>query len=286
MYTLNSLNQRVYGSGNLYYQAGNTSGSPNWILISDSSGPIVGITGTANQILVNNVAGVVALSLIGPYTPATYTLNGVLYGNGTSSIGATAAGTTGQILTANTGSAPTWSTATFPATAGATGTILRSNGTNWVASTDTWLDTITAGSLVAATATNVVGQIADVAVGQVLVSGGVGVVPAYSATPSVTSVTVLAPTVAGASPIVNNARSGQASFTDIIANGAYGTLTITNSTVSSASVILPVASCTTANSSVQIVDIVPGSGTVAFRVFNAGAVSTAANIDINYWVMN
>jgi len=36
------------------------------------------------------------------------TLNGVLYGKGTSAVGAVAAGTTGQVLTATTGAAPTW----------------------------------------------------------------------------------------------------------------------------------------------------------------------------------
>jgi len=99
-------------------------------------------------------------------------------------------------------------------------------------------------------------------------------------------VTVTAPTVAGASPVVNNSRAGQASFTDTIANGAYGVLTITNSTVTSASVILAVASCVTGTSAVQVVGIVPTSGSVAITVFNAGASSTAANININYSVLN
>jgi hypothetical protein len=38
----------------------------------------------------------------------TFTANGVLYGNGTSPLGVTAAGTTGQVLLANTSGAPTW----------------------------------------------------------------------------------------------------------------------------------------------------------------------------------
>jgi parallel beta-helix repeat protein len=38
----------------------------------------------------------------------TLTSNGVLYGNGTGAVQATAAGTTGQCLTANTGAAPSW----------------------------------------------------------------------------------------------------------------------------------------------------------------------------------
>ena len=38
----------------------------------------------------------------------TFTANGILYGNGTSAFGVTAAGTTGQVLLANTSGAPTW----------------------------------------------------------------------------------------------------------------------------------------------------------------------------------
>lgn len=41
---------------------------------------------------------------------STLTLNGLLFGNGTSPVGITAAGTTGQYLQATTGSAPSWGT--------------------------------------------------------------------------------------------------------------------------------------------------------------------------------
>jgi hypothetical protein len=40
----------------------------------------------------------------------SFTANGIVYGNGTSALGVTAAGTTGQVLIGNTGSAPTWGT--------------------------------------------------------------------------------------------------------------------------------------------------------------------------------
>jgi hypothetical protein len=40
----------------------------------------------------------------------TFTANGVVYGNGTSALGVTAAGTTGQVLIGNTGAAPSWGT--------------------------------------------------------------------------------------------------------------------------------------------------------------------------------
>jgi hypothetical protein len=38
----------------------------------------------------------------------SFTANGIVYGNGTSALGVTAAGTTGQVLLANTSGAPTW----------------------------------------------------------------------------------------------------------------------------------------------------------------------------------
>lgn len=69
------------------------------------------------------------------------------------------------------------------------GTILRGNGTNFVTSTNTFPNTATTGDILIATGTNVIGSLADVAVNQVLVSGGVGAAPAYSATPTVTSIT-------------------------------------------------------------------------------------------------
>jgi hypothetical protein len=40
----------------------------------------------------------------------TFTANGVLYGNGTSALGVTAAGVTGEVLVGNTGAAPSWAT--------------------------------------------------------------------------------------------------------------------------------------------------------------------------------
>ena len=81
-------------------------GGGNWIEIATSAGDVTSVTGTANQILASPTTGAVVLSLIGPYTPATYTAHGVLVGEGTSSIVATAVGTNGQVLTGNTGADP------------------------------------------------------------------------------------------------------------------------------------------------------------------------------------
>ncbi len=74
-----------------------------------------------------------------------------------------ATATAGQMLRSGAGATPAWSTATWPAT-------------------------VTQGDLLTATGANAVGVTADVAVGQVLASGGVGAVPAYTASPSLTSI--------------------------------------------------------------------------------------------------
>jgi len=119
-----------------------------WVLISTGTGDVTSVTGSANQIFANTNTGAVILSLIGPYTPSTYTLDGVLYGNTTSSIGATVAGTNGQTLIGNTSLAPSFAaigtlsgltefgvitmgaTAFVATTAGSAGQYLVSNATS------------------------------------------------------------------------------------------------------------------------------------------------------------
>ena len=108
------LSDRVQGgNGSLWLQSGNSTGNPNWIQISSGTGDVLSVTGTANQILANPTTGNIVLSLIGPYTPATYTAHGVLIGEGTGSIVATSPGTAGQFFVSNGASAdPTFQTAT------------------------------------------------------------------------------------------------------------------------------------------------------------------------------
>lgn len=106
-------NQTNYEIGQLVFSPPHTptafylyAGGGNWIELVTSAGDVLSVTGTANQILATPITGNVVLSLIGPYTPATYTAHGVLIGEGISSIVATAAGTTGQVLTATTSADP------------------------------------------------------------------------------------------------------------------------------------------------------------------------------------
>lgn len=73
--------------------------------ISPSAGNIT-LAGTANQIATSGSGSTITYSLVGPYTPATYTAHGVLVGEGTSSIAALSVGTTGQVLIGATGADP------------------------------------------------------------------------------------------------------------------------------------------------------------------------------------
>ncbi len=95
----------TYGNGNLYYQAGNSGGLPNWILVSDSSGPIVGINGTANQITATNSSGTVTLSIpvafIAPGSITSTTTLTATLGNITATNGNLVASTAGTGLQLN-----------------------------------------------------------------------------------------------------------------------------------------------------------------------------------------
>lgn len=51
-----------------------------------------------------------------PFTASTVTQHGVLVGGASNAVSSTAVGTTGQVLQANTGADPTYSTATYPST--------------------------------------------------------------------------------------------------------------------------------------------------------------------------
>lgn len=136
--------------------------------INESTTGITGFTGTA---------------FVG--TPVTN--HAVIVGGSTSStltnVGPTA--TAGQVLqSAGSSADPAFSTATFPATATGTGTILRADGTNWVATTATYPATTTVSQLLYSSATNVVGGLATANNGT-LVTSATGV-PSILAGPGTT----------------------------------------------------------------------------------------------------
>jgi hypothetical protein len=183
----------------------------------------------------------------------TFTANGVLYGNGTSALGVTAVGTTGEVLLANTGGAPTWGA--IPTTAAVTSFQTSLNGlTPSTASTGavtlagtlgptsggTGLSAYTTGDIIYASATNTLSALADVATGNALISGGVGVAPSWGKIGLTTH-------VSGTLPVANGG-TGQTTYTD-------GQLLIGNSTGNT----LTKASLTAGTG----ISITPGSGSIS-----------------------
>ncbi len=120
--------------------------------VGSSSGdqPIISITGNTGGAETPdsggnfNLVGSGSIVVDGTANTETVHLNGltnhaVLVGAGTDTItkvGPTA--TTGAVLQNNSGADPSYSTAAYPSTAGTSGNVLKSNGTNWVSSSPTF----------------------------------------------------------------------------------------------------------------------------------------------------
>ena len=100
--TANSATWNVtsFTPGNIDTLTGDSGGA-----ISPSADNIT-LAGTANQITSIGSGSTITFSLIGPYTPATFTSHGVLVGAGTSSIAALTAASTGTLLAGSTGANP------------------------------------------------------------------------------------------------------------------------------------------------------------------------------------
>ena len=79
-------------------------------------------------------AGLVKFDGTNAFSAVTTTNHSFIIGAASNGITNLASGSTGQILQTNTGADPTWSTATYPSTAGTSGNVLTSDGTNWTSS--------------------------------------------------------------------------------------------------------------------------------------------------------
>ncbi len=211
-----SIGQVVYTGNVGAYTFYIYQGAGVWTILEAAAGAVTSIIGTANQIAASSPTGNVTLSLIGPYTPATYTLDGVLYGNAANSIGATAAGTNGQLLTANTGAAPTWTTASFPSTTTAND-ILYSSAANTVGQ----ITTANSGALI--TSSTGVPSITTSTNGQVLLGSTSGS-PAFG---TLTTSTGIGFTTGSASLALNLIQGGY----KITAASTGGTIAVQNSYV-------------------------------------------------------
>ena len=152
-----------------------TTGSPPSWASPATSGTVT----TVSVVSANGFAGTVANATTTPAITLTTTITGVLSGNGTAisgsavtqydvlvggasnAISSVGPGSAGQVLQSGGNAAnPAYSTATYPAVATTTGTILRADGTNWVKTTSTYPNTNAINTLLYASAANVMSALA------------------------------------------------------------------------------------------------------------------------------
>lgn len=156
------------------------------LLYSNGANTVQGLTTANNSVLVTSAGGVPSLSTtlpaattanitgVGTLTSGTWNADvidltyggtgknltadngGVVYTDADSMEVLAATATANQVLLSGSNSAPSWSTATYPATASSAGTVLRANGTNWAASTATFADTYGASELLYSNGANAV----------------------------------------------------------------------------------------------------------------------------------
>lgn len=146
-------------SGDVTIQASAVAGTATVQTLPATTGTLVNRVTTANGVSASNTDGALTVTL-GAITPTT--VNGNTFTTGSS----TYTGTASQ-------------TYTMPTTSK---TLAANDGSNLT------LASQAIGDLAVASSTTAYSRLADVAVGQVLVSGGVGVAPAYSANPQVTTI--------------------------------------------------------------------------------------------------
>lgn len=171
--------------------SGGLSANPSWQSIG-STGAITTITGNSggaqSPLLGNfNILGGGSITTVGTSNTETISLTGltnhsILIGAGTSTItklGPTS--TSGQILqSAGSSADPAFSTATYPSTAPSIDTILRADGTNWVASVAKYPNTTTINQILYSSSTNVLDGIAA-SIDGVLISNHASGVPSWLA---------------------------------------------------------------------------------------------------------
>lgn len=160
------------------------SGTANRITSTGGATPVIDISaayvGQSSITTVGTIGAgvwqgtVVGLAFGGTNANLTASNGGIFYSTATAGAILSGTATAGQMLRSGATAAPTWSTATFPATATGTGTILRADGTNWVATTSTYPNTNAVSTLLYASSSNVMGALATANNG-LLVTSNTGV---------------------------------------------------------------------------------------------------------------
>jgi len=218
----------------------------------------------------------------------TLTAHALYVGNATSSPTALAIGSTGQVLQANTGADPGWSTATYPSTATGTGTILRADGTNWSATTATYPTTTTVNRILYSSSANVVGEITTANSGVLATnSSGVPSINTSIAISSAGEVTMPSqPAFLASNSLASNVTGDGTTYTMVYANEIYdqnsdfdGTSTftapVTGRYLFCASIVLGELSASFTAGSMRIVT---SNRTITADSANYGAERSGSNI--------
>jgi hypothetical protein len=236
------------------------------------------------------VAGTLAVTSGGTGQASALTTDGVVYGSSTTVMSTTVAGTTGQVLVATTGGAPSWGA--VPSTAAVTSITFGTTGltpntattgvvtvAGTLAATNGGTDqtSYAVGDLLYANTTTSLAKLADVATGSVLISGGVGVAPSYSDSPTLTT-SLTTPTVIGGtgvgSSLTLKSTSGVGTTDSILFkvgnNGATTAVTISSAGVVSLGTALAVGSGGTGAITFTANGVIYGNTTSALGVTAAG----------------
>lgn len=174
--------QNLYVNGSQLVLGGNLTTSGAFTTTFTMTGATAVTFPTTGTLATTSQLPTLPLSLANGGTNASLTASngGIFYSTATAGAILAGTATAGQMLRSGATAAPTWSTATFPATATGTGTILRADGTNWSATTATYPNTTTANQLLYSSATNVVGGLTSAANGTLVTDGSS--VPSISST--------------------------------------------------------------------------------------------------------
>lgn len=211
--------QMEYYSGSAWSNFGGSVTSVN------ASGGTTGLTFSGGPITTSGtltLSGTLSVSN-GGTGATTLTQNGVLYGNGTGAVGSTSAGTTGQVLIATTGSAPSWGTLS-----GVSVTSFQTSLSGLTPSTSTTGAITLAGTLGATSGGT--GTTTAPTAGQLLVGQTGGTYVPFT----VTSGTGISTTTgSGTFQINNTGVTSNIAGTGISVSGATGAVTITNTGVTS-----------------------------------------------------
>ena len=150
-------------------------------------------------------------------------------------------------------------------------------GTVAAISGGTGLSSYAIGDLLYASGTTTLAKLADVATGQVLVSGGVATAPAYSASPSLSGTLGVTGLITSTGGITGGASSHTTgAFSSTVTGGTYNSQTI--SSAANFTGTMAVTGAISSSTSVALTGTTNNLGTITTGVWNAGAVTSSGSV--------